>query len=178
MNYAKEKWHITAGKGIQLKANKGIEFDWGNGAASYIETPAQPITGPITLVVQVTTAVGVAFDAIFDEGAEYGPMAPQVRVMLRGRGGQRYSRWYADAGITLRAGRYGLTVSANPQHWTSVYGICADATKQARNVFNNIKREPTHIALVFGGGNDYGHGVRITPPTSKATFRLITLRHD
>lgn len=179
MEYADKQWRFQYKRGMSarpFKSGKGFWFHFPGptGAVSYVVCAIDEVLDRRQRTVIMTCRIETSDDYEFDEdtmGDDPGTMPPSVRVMLfedinRPVGG----RWWALQGIELRPGTHSITVPIAPFWWGNEIGQRGDTEP---DMFRATLRRPLQMAITFGGGNDYGHGVRMA--RGSATFRLLRL---
>lgn len=179
MEYADKQWRFQYKLGVParpFKSGKGWWFNFPGpaGAVSYAACSIDEVLDRRQRTVIMACQIETSEDYEFDEdtmGDDPGTMPPSVRVMLfeninRPVGG----RWWSLQGIELRPGTHTLTVPITPSLWANEIGHRGD-TEPA--MFRAMLKRRLQMAITFGGGNDYGHGVRMA--RGSATFRLLRL---
>lgn len=126
------------------------------------------ISGSIT--ADTLEAKAVAVDRKGDEGLE-----PNFRPMLYKSMYGENNRWWPQVGIPLVPGEFSFETNLNPGLWTNVYGKSGDQNGPRRRAFNRVLSD-CQLALTFGGGNNYGHGVRTSHGGMWVHFSHIVIR--
>lgn len=179
MEYADKQWRFQYKLGVParpFKSGKGwwFNFPGPTGYVSYVACAIDEVLDRRQRTVIMTCQIETSNDYEFDEdtgGDDPGGLPPAVRVMLfedidRNPGG----RWWTIQGIELRPGVHTMTVPIAPYWWGNVAGQRGDDEPA---MFRDTLKRRLQMAITFGGGNDYGHGVRMA--RGSATFRLLRL---
>ena len=79
-----------------------------------------------------------------------------------------FGRFWYNKRLNLDPGTYTLRAPlADLASWTSVYGKSANDFPKR---FENILSDAIQVGITFGGGNHFGHGVRVYGGTAKFTI--------
>ncbi len=121
----------------------------------------------ITLSLQISCNRNTEFTRP-DLDTNLGTAPESARICLIRSMGGPYNRWLSNRGIELKRGRFNITISfdegSEESEWCSVYGKRPRHSPQSMNGFKGCLENPVEIAVVFGGGNHYGHGVSVKRP--------------
>lgn len=85
--------------------------------------------------------------------------------------GGQFDRWYSKEGCLLQDGKFSFKVDLKPENWSSVYGKVGE---DFPHEFNRVRNSSIELAIVFGGGCFFAHGVRMA--TGSAFFDFSTVR--
>lgn len=173
MNLANRKWITTyPEKGRHPVARAGgFSVDIPKtGSLNYIITQSMVESGDarrLTIKGRVECAPGTKFTAIDRNGSE--GLEPNFRPMLMHDMYGALNRWWCDDHVTLAGNEsFVLSIPLTPDRWTSVFGRRGDENSATEKAFRRV-RSRCYFGLTFGGGSNYGHGVRATP---KATVHM------
>lgn len=139
-----------------------------------------PLTGAqsITLTVEIITTGNPAFQWNTEKHNVGCGTPAHVRVMLWKKGAglsDSFGRWWATVNgaalnaILLQPGRYSVTVPLTRENFLPVYGNAM--SKKSYQKFAETLFKLGNVAMTFGGGCYYGHGVNVWGGTAR--FRLI-----
>jgi hypothetical protein len=132
----------------------------------------------IALTVTVDCNEGAKFTRP-DLASNTGTTPESVRFcIIRSMSGP-YNRWFPTSGIELKRGKHTLTIPLDPgdatsTNWCSVYGKSPTHDAQSLRGFNQCLANQSRLAVIFGGGNHYGHGVSMERP-HEATITINSL---
>lgn len=183
MNYAAKPWETRFSANVPLRPRRkppgwAIALPQSRGKLCYVTTldrfalikgDRATAACDLLLSVDVTQSDDAVYDHKTDGPGEPDGSAAAVRAMLNLNGGPK-GRWWSREGITLAPGAHTLRIPLAPAHWSGIYGQGADATPADRRAFRRHLTQPVLLCLTFGGGIDYGHGVRMA--AGSATFAL------
>lgn len=164
MNCALRPWvMVVPDKPLLIKSNQyGTRIEIPRTKSiNYIATARRetlPLGATVTIAGSITvdnpdTSV-IAVDRKGDEGME-----PNFRPMLYKSMYGDNNRWWTMSGISIVPGEFSLETKLSPGLWTNVYGKSGDQNGARRRAFSRVLAD-CQVALTFGGGNNYGHGVR------------------
>ena len=173
MNYAKQGWQAEYSRGVNLRHldDGGFRFaiPAAPGHVNYVLTREFfPLSGirTLTLRFRIAGRDGMEFSEDVGEN-DPGTMPPSVGVVLSKA--TQDGRWFSRHRIALAKGLHGQRLTLDePDEWGGVWG----ENGSQGNRFNRFRLTHAQIGLCFGGGNDYGHGVRMKK--GRATFVLET----
>lgn len=173
MNYAKQGWQAEYSKRVSLRHldDGGFRFaiPAAPGHVNYVMTREfYPLSGIRTLTLRFRIAGSESMEFTEDVGEnDPGTMLPSVGVVLSKA--TQDGRWFSRHRIALAKGSHGARlVLDEPDEWGGVWG--ENGTQGDR--FARFRLGHAQIGFAFGGGNDYGHGVRMRK--GRARFVLET----
>jgi hypothetical protein len=76
--------------------------------------------------------------------------------------------------VELKRGPFTLRVPLAPREWTSVYGKPATHSPSVTRKFKDLLDTPVGFGLTFGGGNFYGHGIRMA--AGSAELEVLSIK--
>lgn len=181
MNYAFKDWKFDYCKNMPEKpthTSSGWKFNFpgrrGNVNMVIVqERPAvlKPHQRHLRLRVKINADDDAKFNADINSRDPRGPHAPAVRAhLIHDMSNRPGFRWFTKVGIDLQRGAAGLDVPLTAAGWSDMYGTPGEETPEA---FQRFLHLPVRLALVFGGGWDFGHGVNVL--NGSASFRLVSL---
>ena len=159
----------------------GVKFKMGTSnvcEASYLLRSKGPVNA--NAVITITYAIEV-IDGTPDFVAmetNNTPNSGTVGIMLRrstDTSKEHHRFWYKAPGtrVNLEPGTYTITAPCNDLvNWSSVYGKSASTVPSS---FASLLANLRDIALTFGGGSFYGHGVRVYGGNIKFTVVSATV---
>jgi len=130
----------------------------------------------IELTVAVECAENVWFDHVTESGNIPGGNPSACRLMVQRDLTTEFGRWFSCFDfVELKPGQLQtIRVPLTPDRWSSVYGKRGDYSDAARMGFYAALSRPQALALVFGGGNFYGHGLRAR--NGNAIVKILSYR--
>lgn len=162
MNFASKLWTavvptnpklVRSGQTVTIKVPEKDSINYASARDFYPLNRARSITLSGVIVFPEQEEV-VAVDRNGGEGLE-----PNFRPMLyRSMHGQN-NRWWSSTGVPIAPGDFSITVPLDPAWWSNVYGKSGDSTDVNRRGFKRTLNS-CQPSITFGGGNNYGHGVR------------------
>lgn len=117
-----------------------------------------------------------------DTATNTGTAKESVRICIIKSMYGEYNRWFSNKGIELKIGKLTLSIPLEPgdenySEWCSVYGKSPVYNAANLNGFKQCMIKPVQLAIIFGGGNHYGHGVSMTKPNeAKITFNSLLIK--
>ncbi len=75
-----------------------------------------------------------------------------------------YNRWFSRSGVELKRGKFSLSIPIEAgndsfSEWGSVFGKHPTFDGASLKGFKKCLKSPVEIAIIFGGGDAYGHGI-------------------
>jgi hypothetical protein len=176
-------WFFVFGRNMPTRpvsnGQGGWMFDFpkmGQGILSYLMHPTRggrPEGSEISARVEIVTEGDVIFDH-YTEPNNTSPYPAHARFMIQRMPyltEDENDRWWSRLiAIKLEKGTHEIRVPIDPAYWSNVYGKIGNSSPQALRGFRRALKETDQIGFTFGGGNFYGHGVRVKNGT--ATFIL------
>jgi hypothetical protein len=146
----------------------GWFFDFpSSGGVDAVEWHDVPsLDGMKSMIIKFSVEGGGFVPAPEKDGREVGPALVGVMIQRNEDWHDPDARWYHSMG-KLQAGEFTITVPFDSEIWSNVNGK-KDAAKFVKCVGDASK-----LAIIFGHGSGYSHGVYATQP-SRFTFRGIT----
>jgi hypothetical protein len=182
-------WNILYSKQMPVhpsESDVGWYFDFPRvpGSVHYVTTSvAISASDFVKAEMEVRAASGTVFDHR-TELSNTGDFPAHARFFLQrrgdnmtGRGAMRYYRWWANPqAFKLENGAMTLTVPLSPSEWSSVYGEKGDSSPAATKGFQDALADLSAVGLTFGGGNFFGHGVRVSAGAARFYLRSFEVR--
>lgn len=179
MNLAKQDWVTLYGEG-NFPQPEGDSFGWRfefprEGSVNYVTTRERfknrPRPERLVISYAIAATPNAEWKALGRKGRE--GLEPNFRPILLANMGGELGRWWHGRCVFLENGSGSVSWDLNPAEWTSVFSTPADTDDTTRRAFRNAVSQ-ARFGVTFGGGNAYGHGVRLV--SGRASFRIKKFR--
>lgn len=166
MNLARERWITLFGEG-PFPHPRTVSDGWrlefpSEGSVNYVTTTYfHQNENPDRLVLhcRIIALPGSEWAALGRREGE--GLDPNFRPILCAHVTDgEFGRWWPREGIFLANQSVRKTWEFDPEQWTSVFGKPATHSKHSLRAFRKACLRAQY-GLTFGGGNAYGHGVRM-----------------
>jgi len=183
-----DDWHFLFGRGMPPHPTAHGPNQWlfafpaieSRGVLSYLmhPTPRGRIeASALYAKIEIVTDGPVEFDH-YTESHNTSAFPAHARFMIQRKDQlttHEFDRWWSrEIAVKLEAGVHEMRVPITPELWSSVYGKVGNSSEAALEGFYRALKETDQIGFTFGGGNYFGHGVRVKNGT--ATFILREMR--
>lgn len=152
-----------------------LMFDFpANGAINYLYTFLSPqtIAGTLSVSVQITTSGPVVFNMAQPGNTCVTPPSVRPMIWAHKNSWDEFARWWSNpTGYALANGVAELSIPLTADRWSSVFGKFGNADAWALRGFTSALGNVSSLALSFGGGCYFGHGVYVQG--GRAQFALL-----
>lgn len=184
MNHARANWFYAYGTGTGRRVAKPsrasfrVDLPGPGGSVNYVWTESGRMVcrngrrrpgDAIRIAGTITLSEGAE---IVDADDDVGGAAPAFRPMLCKNMTGANGRWWAGESVPLVEGPFDLTMPLSPSAWTQVYGQPGDGSNALSRAFHQTITGGLRVALTFGAGHDYGHGVKCASGTASVRVNL------
>lgn len=176
MNFARQAWDMLGNLDSYVRHldQGGISFPIPDnpGYVSYVLTREFfPVNFRVlTMKFRITGSAGVTFSDDVRE-VDGGTTPPSVRFLLYRN--HNLGRWWSVEGVPLALGTHRLSVDLSPENWGGVYGNNGAKNNAFTKFAKGQNKIGVRVGFSFGGGFDYGHGVRVSKGHAK--FHLVEM---
>jgi hypothetical protein len=178
------KWSFENSPGMPVHPKQdGVaawSFDFPQANSGEVDGVFQYLSGPIMATklssrITVETTGAVVFDGK-TEPTNYGNAPASARFRMAGTRAVEFATWWSNPLCWLLQPSDGqLVVPLVPSQWSNDNGKMGDSTATLIERFQKTLVCAAQVGIVFGGGDFFGHGVRITGGTARFTAENITL---
>lgn len=129
-------------------------------------------------------AIDFSISTFLDEGVTVnyktqpdntGNQPAKARIILMDDMFGANDRWFSKEGLLVdQNGTTSSTFSLSTTGWQNVYGKSAD-NKVRKKSFSELKSKPIKIAICFGGGSFFGHGITPVGGNMKININYLNI---
>jgi hypothetical protein len=180
-------WKFLFGRGMPSRPTNHPQGGWmfafpkiGEGILSYLThatVSGRLEASALSARIEIVTEGPVEFDH-YTESHNTSPYPAHARFMIQRKNYltlDENDRWWSRLiAVKLEKGMHEMRVPLEPEYWSNVYGKVGNSSAAALRGFRRALSETDQIGFTFGGGNYYGHGVRVKNGT--ASFILHEMR--
>lgn len=165
---------VGAGFRLTIPGGSGrINYVWTESGVNLYPPGRRKPAHSIQVTATITMSEGA--EVIGADPGDTGTMPPTMRVMLCKNMYGQNNRWFGEQGIPITPGNHTLTLNLDPAAWRQVFGLYGHSSNALRKAFDECCENSIRLALVFGAGNDYGHGLRMA--TGSCQIQVTSYRH-